>query len=94
MVKPIELKPLDDYRLWIKYSDGIEGIADLSKYVGKGVFSAWSDYTFFKSVRIGSSGELMWGEKIDLCPDSIYLKITGKQPEDIFPTLKKEYSNA
>ena len=45
MAKPIELRPLDDYRLWIKYSDGIEGVVDLSKYVGKGVFSAWSDHT-------------------------------------------------
>jgi len=94
MVKPVELKPLDNYRLWIKYSDGIEGIVDLSKYVGKGVFSAWSDYTFFKTVGIGPSGELRWGDDIDLCPDSIYLKITDKQPEDIFPLLKREYSNA
>ncbi len=94
MVKPIEIKPLDNYSVWIKYSDGVEGIADLSKYVGKGVFSAWSDYNFFKSVTLGSSGELMWGDKIDLCSDSIYLMITGKTPSDIFPLLKKEHLDA
>ena len=94
MVRPVEIKPLDKYCIWIKFSDGIEGIADLSQYVGKGVFSAWSNYDFFKSVKIGSSGELMWGDQIDLCPDSIYLKITGKKPSDIFPALKKDYSNA
>jgi hypothetical protein len=94
MIKPVEIKPLDKYCLWIKYSDGIEGIVDLSDYVGKGVFSAWSDYKFFKAVCIGPSGELRWGEDIDLCPDALYLKITEKQPEDIFPSLKKEYSNA
>ncbi len=32
MVKPIELRPLDDYRLWIKYSDGIEGIVEIFVY--------------------------------------------------------------
>ncbi len=44
MLKPVEIKPLKDYRVWVKYSDGAEGILDLSGYVGKGVFSAWSDY--------------------------------------------------
>jgi hypothetical protein len=94
MIKPIEIKPLDNYQIWIKYSDGIQGVVDLSKYVGKGIFSAWTDYSFFQAVKIGSSGELMWGTEIDLCADSIYLKLTGKNPEDMFPALKNEYSNA
>ncbi len=94
MNKPVDIKPLENYRLWLKYSNGTEGIVDLSHYVGKGVFSAWSDYTFFKSVEIGPSGELMWGEEIDLCPDALYLKITGKKPKDVFPSLKQEFSNA
>jgi hypothetical protein len=94
MTKPVDLKPLDNYRLWLKYSNGTEGIVDLSNYVGKGVFSAWSDYNFFQSVKIGPSGELMWGEEIDLCPDSLYLKITGKKPEDLFPSLKRNFSHA
>ena len=32
---PVEVRPLDRYRLWVKYSDGVEGIADLSDLVGK-----------------------------------------------------------
>ena len=94
MIKAVKIKVLENYHLWIKFSDEVEGIVDLSNYVGKGVFCAWSDYTFFKSVRIGSAGELMWGENIDLCADSVYLKITGKKPQDLFPALKNEYSDA
>jgi len=28
------------------------------------------------------------GEDIDLCPDALYLRLTGKTPEDLFPALK------
>ncbi len=85
---PIEVRPLDRYRLWVKYSDGVEGVADLSDLVGKGVFALWNDYEEFKKVHIGASGEIAWSEQIDVCPDAIYLKITGKKPEDLFPRLR------
>ena len=85
----IEVKPLDNYRLWIKYSDGIEGVVDLSDIAGDGVFALWNDYREFQKVHIGPSGEIAWGEQVDLCPDALYLKITGKQPEDLFPKLRE-----
>ncbi|MCL4512090.1 MAG: DUF2442 domain-containing protein [Bacteroidetes bacterium] len=86
---PVEVRPLDRYRLWVKYSDGTEGVADLSDLVGKGVFALWNDYEEFKKVHIGASGEIAWSEQIDVCPDAIYLKISGKKPEDLFPRLKE-----
>jgi len=87
MPRPIEVKPLDNYRLWVKYSDGVEGLVDLSEFVGKGVFALWNDYREFQKVHIGPGGEIAWSEEIDMCPDAIYLKITGKKPEDLFPKL-------
>ncbi|MBI3605639.1 MAG: DUF2442 domain-containing protein, partial [Nitrospirae bacterium] len=41
MYKITEVKPLEDYQVWIKFSDGVEGIVDLSDLVEKGVFSVW-----------------------------------------------------
>ncbi len=64
------------------------GWSDLSNLVGKGVFKLWNDYSVFEKVYIGSHGEIAWSDKIDLCPDAIYLKITGKTPEQIFPNLQ------
>jgi hypothetical protein len=89
MLKPIGVKPLDNYRLWVKYSDGVEGVVDLSDLAGDGVFALWNDYREFQKVHIGPHGELAWNEDVDLCGDSIYLKITGKKPEDIFPKLRE-----
>ena len=39
--QPIEVKPLENHRIWVKYSDGVEGEVDLSNLVGKGVFVVW-----------------------------------------------------
>lgn len=86
---PIEVEPFENYRLRVKYSDGVEGIVDLSDLAGKGVFALWNDYREFQKVYIGPSGEIAWSDQVDLCPDAIYLKITGKQPEDIFPKLRE-----
>jgi len=89
MFKPIEVKPLDNYRIWLRYSDDTEGVADLSHLAGEGVFTLWNDYREFAKVHIGPGGEIAWSDQLDLCPDALYLKITGKQPEDIFPKLRE-----
>lgn len=89
MPTAIEVKPLDNYQLWVRFSDGVEGVLDLSDLVGKGVFASWQDYKEFEKVHVGPSGEVAWDDHIDLCPDAIYLKITGKKPEEIFPKLRE-----
>ena len=94
MIRPIKVKALKDYKIWIKFSDGREGEIDLSDYVGKGIFKSWKDYKFFQSVYIGDNGEIAWGKDIDLCPDSLYLKLTNQRPEHLFPSLKEESINA
>ena len=83
-----KVKVLPGDRLALEFDDGVSGTVDLSEAVGKGVFALWLDPLAFERVRIGSSGELVWGEQVDLCPDALYLKVTGKRPEDIFPALR------
>lgn len=87
MPTPTDVKPLDNYRIWVKYADGVEGIADLAHLAGKGVFALWNDYDAFQSVHVGPSGELAWSDEIDLCPDAIYLRITAKKAGDLFTAL-------
>ena len=86
---PTAVEPLDDYKLRVRYSDVVEGVADLSDFVGKGIFAPWNDYREFQDVHIGPGGESAWGHEIDMCADAIYLKITGKRPEDMFPKLRE-----
>ena len=90
MIKIRKVNVLQGYRLELVFDDGVCGVVDLSDLVGKGVFAFWRDRHAFEQVRIGSFGELVWGDKIDLCPDSLYLRATGKKPEEIFPALRRE----
>jgi len=92
--KPIEVKALPGYRLYLRYADGVEGEIDLSHLVGKGVFALWSDPKTFEHATIGTSGQICWGDRVDLCPDAIYLQITGKSPEAVFPNLAQVKTKA
>jgi hypothetical protein len=94
MHKITDVKALENYKLDITFADGKRGVVDLSHLVGKGVFALWRDYEAFRDVKIGPTGELAWGDQVDLCPDSLYLRITHQKPEDIFPHLKREPTHA
>jgi len=94
MRKITKVKVLQSYKLELTFDDGVCGTVDLSDLVGKGVFSLWRDYEAFAQVRMGSSGELAWGDQVDLCPDALYLKVTGKKPEEVFPGLRREPAHA
>ena len=62
---------------------------DLADIAGRGVFTQWLREGVFESVKISSSGALEWPGELDLCPDTIYMRLTGKTPEQVFPLLKK-----
>ena len=85
-VSPVEVRALEPYRIWLRYDDGVEGELDLSYLAGDGVFVAWLDHSFFAGVHLGSCGSIAWSERIDLCGDALYMKITGMTPEEMFPT--------
>jgi hypothetical protein len=85
---------LDGYRLSLIFDNGTTGTVDLSHLAGKGVFSLWLDRKAFESVRIGPSGELVWADQIDLCPDALYLKATGQSVDTLFPAARTESAHA
>lgn len=87
LFKATEVNALPDYKIWVKFSDGVEGEVDLAYLFGKGVFKKWENRRFFEKVPIGQRGDILWDDTIDLCPDAIYLKVTGKSPEELFPSL-------
>jgi len=93
-MKISKVKTLPGYRLDLEFDDGVRGIVDVSENVGNGVFALWCDPLVFEQVPIGSAGELIWADRIDLCPDALYLKVTDKKPEDLFPALRNQSIHA
>ena len=93
-LRPVAVAAREGYRIWLRYSDGVEGEVDLSRLVGTGVFAAWRDRGFFERVHIGPGPAIAWSDEIDLCPDALYLQLTGKKPEDIWPGLRNGIASA
>jgi Protein of unknown function (DUF2442) len=94
MIKILEARVLDCFRLYVKFSDGSAGEVDLSALAGQGVFAAWNDPAFFERAQIGSSGRsLEWDGQIDLSADSLYLNLTGKTVQELFPKLVSGFAN-
>ena len=86
-VRPVEVRALEPYRIWLRYDDGVEGEVDLSHLAGRRLFAAWQDPSFFSAVRLDPGGFVLWSNDIDLCGDALYLKLTGMSPEERFPSL-------
>ena len=75
---PVAVAPREGYRIWLCYDDGVEGEVDLSSLIGRGVFEAWLEPGFFERVHIPECRCIAWNGEIELCPDALYLEITGR----------------
>ncbi|MDE2816330.1 MAG: DUF2442 domain-containing protein [Chloroflexota bacterium] len=87
MVRPTAVEPRGKYRIWIQYLDGVAGEIDLSHLAGRGVFEAWYKRACFETVRITPDGEIAWGKDLELCPDALYLQLTGKSVSEAMPSV-------
>jgi hypothetical protein len=80
--KLLEIKALANYTLWLEYDDGTIGTVDLTEFTKIGVFKAIKNPNFFQTVHIDKETDaIAWNEDIDLCPDSMFLKIKGLTAE-------------
>lgn len=82
------------FRLELHFDHGENGMVGLSELVGRGVFAAWERPGVFERVALTDDGAVEWPGEIDICPDSLYLRMTGKKPEDVFPSLRNQMSQA
>jgi hypothetical protein len=77
--KIIACKARPNYRVWMRFDDGLEGEVDLSDLVGKGVFKAWKSIEFFNRVHVAvKTDTLTWDDEIDLDPYVLREKIEKK----------------
>ena len=76
IAKPIKVKALEKYLIWLKYDDGTEGKINLAHLAGKGVFRQWDKNKFFGKAYIDEqSKSISWSDVIQLCPNTLYLKL-------------------
>ena len=83
MIRPTKVEPRPGYRIWLEYSDGASGEIDLSDMAGRGVFKVWNEPGYFERVHITPYRAVAWDENLDLCPDALYMELTGKTFEEL-----------
>lgn len=76
----IEVKPLNNYQLYLKFEDDQDGIIDLEEIIEfVGIFQPLKDLDFFKTVKINPDwGTIYWENGADLDPDVLYSIITDQ----------------
>lgn len=76
MVKVVKLKPLGGFRLWVKFSDGAEGIRDYSDMIAAGgpMVEALRDPAFFGKVFL-SMGIPTWPNGYDVDATALYMEL-------------------
>jgi hypothetical protein len=76
MVDVLQLKPLDGIKLWLRFSDGKEGVRDLSDIVSRGgaMVEPLKQPEFFNRVFI-EMGAPTWPNGFDLDPIQLYLEL-------------------
>ena len=77
IAKATNVKALDNYSIFVRFSDDVHGTVDLNHLAHKGVFREWDKDNLFTKVHIDDYGAIAWNDNIDICPDSIYLQLKG-----------------
>jgi len=83
-MKIIQATPRQPYVLELCFDNGATGLVDLSPLVGRGVFAIWNESGAFEKVRVTREGTVEWPGEVDLCPDALYMQMTGKSVQEMF----------
>lgn len=79
MLRPTatEVKPIDNYRLMIKFDNGEVKIFDVKPYIKGAWYGELNDKKYFQSVRLDGF-TVVWPNGQDLCPDELYYSSAAK----------------
>jgi len=73
MGKLTEFRTDSDYRLWLRFDDGLEGSVFLGNMIDIDAFSIWRDQEQFRRVAIDPTARtLVWDGGIELDPAVLY----------------------
>ncbi len=67
-----EIQILNDYRVWMKFQDGVEKVVDFHPYIGKGFTAELLNPEKFRQVFIEQGGGLAWPNGFDFCPNYLH----------------------
>ena len=81
-----EAHPEGDHSLRLVFSDGVEGIVDVSDFLEYPAFQRFRNPEMFRRVYV-EGGSPMWDSGTDISPRVLYCRATGCSYEDIDPPI-------
>ena len=76
MVDVLRLKPLEGHKLWLRFTDGSEGVRDLSDVIAKGgpMVEPLKSPEYFARAFV-EMGAPTWPNGFDLDPINLYMEL-------------------
>ncbi len=66
-----------DYRIWVRFADGVSGEVDLLPDLWGPTGEPLRDPAVFAQVALDESGTLAWPNGFDVAPDALYAELRG-----------------
>jgi hypothetical protein len=67
----ISVKPLQDYKLLLRFSSGEEKIFDMTPYLNMGKFAELKDISLFNTVTV-KFDSIEWANQLDIDPEFLH----------------------
>jgi len=67
----IDAKYVSDYKIRVTFDNGEQGIVDLEKKLGRGVFKPLKDKAYFKKFFV-DGWTISWPNGADIAPETLY----------------------
>ncbi len=73
------VRHLDEFRLWLRFSDGVEGAVDLKDELGEGIFAPLLDPAEFRKAALNTEVHtVVWPNGADFSPEFLREKLLVK----------------
>lgn len=76
----VEVEVRNNYKVYLRFENGIEGEIDLSKHIPfEGIFSKLESLDYFATVTINKElGTIVWDNGADISPEYLYSLISNQ----------------
>jgi len=75
----IEVRPLENYHIWIRFADNFDATIDIKPYITTGISAKLLDIDYFNQVKIDEFGGIAWQNGFDFCPNYLRELTTERQ---------------
>jgi hypothetical protein len=70
------VKPEPGFKLWLRFTDGVTGVVDLSADLWGPAFEELREPGYFAKVQVDSDlGTVAWPNGVDLAPETLYERV-------------------